>query len=151
MCRFVLYLGPSLPLADLLTRPEHSLIHQSFHSHERVEPLNGDGFGVAWFCPNHGQEPAVFRSVTPAWNNRNLVELARVTESECILAHVRAASPGLPVIETNCHPFSAGPYAFMHNGVVAGFQEMRRKLLARLSDDAFSAIRGSTDSEHGAF
>jgi glutamine amidotransferase len=36
----------------------------------------------------------------------------------------------------------------MHNGVIGGFQSIRRKLVSSLSDEAFQAISGSTDSEH---
>ncbi|MEM9490023.1 MAG: class II glutamine amidotransferase, partial [Myxococcota bacterium] len=115
MCRFVIYLGPPIPLSHLTTLPTHSLIHQSYKAREREEPLNGDGFGVAWYAPELSPEPALFRDVTPAWNNENLRCLAQVTRSRTILAHVRAATQG-SVLQTNCHPFSAGPLAFMHNG-----------------------------------
>jgi len=147
MCRFALYLGSPIALDTLITKPMNSIIHQSFHSHERKEPLNGDGFGVAWYVPELSPKPAVFRSITPAWNNANLASLARVTVSECILAHVRAASPGLPVTETNCHPFSHGRYAFMHNGAIGGFERVRRPLLQSLTDEAFPVVQGTTDSE----
>jgi predicted glutamine amidotransferase len=148
MCRFVLYLGEPLTLDLLTTRPAHSLIQQSAHARERPEPLNGDGFGIAWYANRYGPEPALFRSTTPAWNNSNLRELARVTESGCILAHVRAATPPLPVTELNCHPFKSGPVTLMHNGFLPGFSRLRRDLLADLSDEAFLSVKGSTDSEH---
>lgn len=148
MCRFTLYLGQPIRLDQLITEPVNSLIHQSFQSQEREEPLNGDGFGVAWYAPDVGPQPAVFRSVSPAWSNRNLLEVARVTRSPCVLAHVRAATPGSAVAETNCHPFVHGNLAFMHNGTLGGFARARRALLERLSDDAFQAIEGTTDSEH---
>ncbi|MCC7258321.1 MAG: class II glutamine amidotransferase [Gammaproteobacteria bacterium] len=147
MCRFTFYKGKPLSLSALLTVPEHSLIHQSFHALERDEPLNGDGFGVAWYSEGH-DEPALFRSVTPAWSNQNLRELARVTASPCVLAHVRAATQGLQVGEPNCHPFRRGRLAFMHNGDIGGFAAIRRALLDSLSDAAFESIRGTTDSEH---
>src|SRR3954471_19482598 len=92
MCRFVLYLGPRARLSSLIVDPGHSLIRQSVHSREREEPLNGDGFGVGWYARDLAPEPAVFRSITPAWNNRNLQNLARVVASDCVLAHVRAAT-----------------------------------------------------------
>lgn len=147
MCRFVYYQGLPIALADLLTRPEHSLIHQSFHSHERDEPLNGDGFGVAWFVAGDPL-PGLFRSISPAWNNPNLLEVARVTRSARILAHVRAATGGLEVSEGNCHPFRMGGLTFMHNGDLGGFGVFRRRLLAGLTERSFRAIRGNTDSEH---
>ena len=46
MCRFVAYLGQEITLSSLVTEPDHSLIHQSYDSNERSEPLNGDGSGV---------------------------------------------------------------------------------------------------------
>lgn len=148
MCRFVLYHGAPITLASLVTDPAHSIIRQSVHADETDEPLNGDGFGLAWYAPALSPHPGLFRSVTPAWSNQNLADLARVTQSHCVLAHVRAATSGLPVSEINCHPFTHGPYAFMHNGDVARFLQIKRRLLADLSDPAFAAIKGSTDSEH---
>jgi predicted glutamine amidotransferase len=148
MCRFVFYHGPALRMSSLLTEPTHSLIRQSFASEDRSEPLNGDGFGVAWYVPDLEAEPALFRMITPAWNDRNLANLARVVKSGTILAHVRAATQVRAVAEANCHPFCSGSFAFMHNGDVGGFPRFRRELLAGLSDRAFEAIEGSTDSEH---
>jgi len=152
MCRFAVYLGAEIRMGSLITEPVNSIINQSFHSQEREEPLNGDGFGIAWYpspAPTEDREmPAVFKSTTPAWSNRNLREVARVTRTSCMLAHVRAATPGLPVIDLNCHPFVAGRLTFMHNGSLGGFSSLRRLLLAGLSDEAFGAIEGSTDSEH---
>ena len=147
MCRFTFYLGAPIRLGSLITEPTHSLIKQSFDSKERSEPLNGDGFGVAWYANNH-DEAAVFRSITPAWNNGNLEDLSRVTTSGCVVAHVRAATQGLGVTEFNCHPFKSGNLTFCHNGDIGGFEKIRRPLVNLLSDEAFSSIKGSTDSEH---
>lgn len=148
MCRFTLYLGPPIKLSSLLLDPAHSLIRQSIHSNEREEPLNGDGFGVGWYTRELSGHPAVFRSITPAWNNRNLRNLARVITSSCILAHVRAATLWSGVNEANCHPFRYGKYLFMHNGDIGNFVKIRRKLLDGVCDEAFGNVYGSTDSEH---
>ncbi|MBX3464365.1 MAG: class II glutamine amidotransferase [Planctomycetes bacterium] len=148
MCRFTLYLGPPIRLSSLVVEPEHSIITQSFRSRSQEEPLNGDGFGIAWYAPELSQEPALFRSVTPAWNNTNLLDLARVVQSPLILAHVRAATKLGGPSEANCHPFRSGRFAFMHNGHLGEFQRLRRPLLQTLGDAAFAGIHGSTDSEH---
>jgi glutamine amidotransferase len=148
MCRFTHYLGPPIRLSSLLVEPTHSLIRQSTHSREREEPLNGDGFGIGWYVPELSEEPAVFRSITPAWNNRNLINLSRVVASPCIMAHVRAATQASGVNEANCHPFRFGRYLFMHNGDVGNFARVRRKLLESVCDEAFGNVYGSTDSEH---
>jgi len=147
MCRFVLYRGPELTLDMLTTRPIHSIVKQSTHAELREEPLNGDGFGIAWYAKGHKQAVR-FRSITPAWSNQNLQHIARVTASSTILAHVRAASPGLPVVETNCHPFVFEHYSFMHNGYIPYFSQIKRALQAMLSTAAYDMILGSTDSEH---
>ncbi len=148
MCRFAMYLGPEVTLSALFVEPSHSLIRQSTHAREREEPVNGDGFGVAWYAPAFSDEPAVFKSISPAWNDHNLLELSRVTASGCVLAHVRAATLSLEVSRSNCHPFVEGPYAFMHNGTIGGFRQIRRAMLGVMSDEAFASIRGTTDSEH---
>ncbi len=147
MCRFALYLGEEITLSALVTEPAYSILHQSFHSHEREEPLNGDGFGIAWYPPA-GDEPAILKEVHPAWNSRNLRSVARVTRSHCLLAHVRAASPGLPVTQLNCHPFSSGRLTFMHNGTVGGFLGLKHRLVKELDESTFLELEGSTDSEH---
>jgi len=148
MCRLMLYLGPETRLSSLIVEPRHSLIRQSVHSEEREEPLNGDGFGIGWYASEHSLEPAVFRSITPAWNNRNLHNLARVVASDCVLAHVRAATQSSGVNEANCHPFRWREYLCMHNGDVGDFRLVRRRLLASVCDEAFGNVYGSTDSEH---
>jgi len=148
MCRLMLYLGPETRLSSLIIEPTHSLIRQSTHSREREEPLNGDGFGIGWYAADHATDPAVFRSITPAWNNRNLQNLARVVASDCVLAHVRAATQSSGVNEANCHPFRWRQYLCMHNGDVGDFRLVRRNLLASVCDEAFGNVYGSTDSEH---
>lgn len=69
----------------LVTEPSHSIIHQSYKAQEREEPLNGDGFGVAWYTPALQEDPTIFKDVSPAWSNQNLLELAPVIESDCLL------------------------------------------------------------------
>jgi len=148
MCRFALYSGPPITLDLLTTEPTHSIIRQSYQSRLREVPLNGDGFGVAWYVPEVSPQPAQFRSIQPAWNNVNLKHVARVSRSDMILAHVRAATEGLGISESNCHPFVAGPYSFMHNGAVSGFLRFKRRLRESLSDESYMGIHGTTDSEH---
>ena len=100
-------------------------------------PLNADGFGIGWYS-KHG--PAIFRSVTPAWNNRNLRELCGTVESTCVMSHVRAASPGGVVSEENCHPFRFGPLLFQHNGHVEGWSRVKRRVMAELRDDIYDWV-----------
>jgi len=53
MCRFLIYKGAEpIRLSNLLTKPQHSIINQSFDSRLRLDrrrPINGDGFGLAYY------------------------------------------------------------------------------------------------------
>lgn len=148
MCRFLAYAGAPVLLADLLYRPANSLIMQSYRARERAEPLNGDGFGAGWYVPEIDPSPCVQRSVTPAWSNRNLQNLAAKTRASCLFAHVRAATPGMAVTEANVHPFAYDRFMWMHNGSVADFHQIKRRLRESLKDEFYDMIQGTTDSEH---
>lgn len=148
MCRFLAYAGTPLLLSDLLYRPINSLIMQSYQAKERPEPLNGDGFGVGWYVPEIDPSPCVQRSVSPAWSNRNLQNLAAKISAAHVFAHVRAASPGMMVMEANVHPFAYDRFMWMHNGAVADFHKIRRHLRESLRDEFYNMITGTTDSEH---
>ncbi|MGB8650619.1 MAG: class II glutamine amidotransferase [Mycobacteriales bacterium] len=144
MCRWLAYTGSPVLLDELIYKPEHSLVMQSMHSRLGVEATNGDGFGVGWYG---GQPtPGLFRSTEPAWNDRNLRDLAAHISSPCVFAHIRA-STGSPVQLTNCHPFRRGRWLWMHNGLISGFPEVKRDLAMTVDPSLFPEIEGSTDSE----
>jgi glutamine amidotransferase len=147
MCRLLAYLGQPILMDKFLYEPENSMIKQSFNAKEIEEPLNGDGFGLGWFVPEIDKDPAVFVSVYPAWNNRNLRYLAPKIRSNCLVAHVRAASVG-DVSESNCHPFHYKNYLMAHNGGVENFERIKRPIKTLLSDDLYLWVKGQTDSEH---
>ncbi|GGN79955.1 class II glutamine amidotransferase [Nocardia rhizosphaerihabitans] len=144
MCRWMAYSGEPILAEDLLFRPEHSLIDQSLHSRLGATTTNGDGFGVGWY--GIGAEPAVYKSIEPAWNDRNLREIAGQVRTPMLLAHVRA-STGTAVQRSNCHPFRHGRWLWVHNGALRGFHETRRDLLAAVEPALFAEIEGSTDTE----
>ncbi|KAH8100665.1 N-terminal nucleophile aminohydrolase [Cristinia sonorae] len=154
MCRFVIYKGTQpVQLSHLLTRPCHSIINQAFDSRLRLDrrrPINGDGFGVGWYDCTYdeelGHQPCIFTSVTPAWNNVNLVRLTEKIKSPLVFAHVRATTAGSLSLD-NCHPWQFGKIMFMHNGGIAEFPRIKRKLQAKLSDELFNFVSGNTDSQ----
>lgn len=150
MCRFMIYKGREAQiLSDLLTKPAHSIINQSFDSRLRLDmrnPINGDGFGVGYYSSNSKHHPCIFKAITPAWNNVNLNNLSMCTESDLVFAHVRASTQGV-LSETNCHPFSCGRIMFMHNGGILAFDHLKKKLINHIDDKFFLLIQGSTDSE----
>ncbi|HEU5037391.1 MAG TPA: class II glutamine amidotransferase [Nocardioides sp.] len=144
MCRWLAYSGSPVNLEELLFKPRNSLVMQSKHSELGATAVNGDGFGVGWYA--EGDRPGVYRSTEPAWNDRNLRELAGLARSRRVFAHVRA-STGSAVQQTNCHPFRHGRWLWMHNGLVAGFPSIKRELAMAVDPALFPEIEGSTDSE----
>jgi len=146
MCRWLAYSGSPILLEELLYRPHHSLIDQSLHSRLGVETTNGDGFGIGWYEPSQSRQPALFRSIQPAWSDQNLRELAHSVASPLFLAHIRA-STGTPVQQTNCHPFRFDRWMWLHNGAIRDFAALRRDLLLAVDPQLFPSIAGSTDSE----
>ena len=132
MCRWMAWSGQPVLIDELLFKPQHGLIEQSLHSRMGVETTNGDGFGLGWYG-TATPEPALYHSVAPAWGDVNLRELAAHVESHLFLAHVRATT-GTPIQQTNCHPFRHGRWLMVHNGVIAGYEQV-------------PGILGSTDSE----
>lgn len=138
------WLGQPVLIEELLFNTQHGIVDQSLHARMGAEPTNGDGFGLGWY--GSGEGPAVYRSISPAWSDSNLRELAAHTESPLFLTHVRAAI-GSPVQETNCHPFRRGRWLFVHNGYIADFHLLRRDLMLAVDADLFAEIHGSTDTE----
>jgi glutamine amidotransferase len=138
------YTGNPVFLEDLLFTPEHNLIDQSMSARGSQSPTNADGFGVGWYGKR--EQPGMFRSIRPAWNDANLRDLAAQIESPHFLAHVRASSSG-SVQESNCHPFRHGRWLFVHNGEIASFPKLRRALALMVNPELFCEIQGTTDSE----
>jgi predicted glutamine amidotransferase len=144
MCRWLAYSGSPIPLEGVLLKRDRSLIDQSLHSRLGATTTNGDGFGVGWY--DGGNQPRLYRSTHPAWNDRNLRELAAGIRSGLFLAHIRA-STGTAIQETNTHPFRHGNWLWMHNGLIRDFPRMRRELVLAVDDSLFTSIEGTTDSE----
>jgi gamma-glutamyl hercynylcysteine S-oxide hydrolase len=121
MCRHLAYLGPPVPLSRLLFDAPHSLAHQSWAPRDMRGggTINADGFGVGWYA---GDGPPVrYRRAVPIWSDTTLPPLAATVTAGAVLAAVRSATTGMPVVETAAAPFGDGPWLFSHNGVVAGW------------------------------
>jgi ergothioneine biosynthesis protein EgtC len=147
MCRFVAYIGEKpILIGELLVKPGNSLIKQSKNATKDQYKVNADGFGMAWYDFKIINNPAVFRSIQPAWNDSNLIDLAKIIESKCFIGHIRSSTIG-DITKSNCHPFCYKDYTMVHNGAIDGFDNIRRSLMAELSDELFLEIKGNTDSE----
>jgi len=150
MCRLVAYLGADeTTLSSLVLEPKHSLLVQSYAPREMMSGVvNADGFGVGWYAPWSGDEPAVYRSVSPLWADRSFAGMAGKIRSSAVFAAVRSATPGLPAEESGVPPFASARFAFMHNGAIEGFRHgPMRRLRDSLGDEAYEGLLGVTDSE----
>jgi predicted glutamine amidotransferase len=145
MCRWLAYSGDPIPIEWLVFQPMYSLIDQSLHSRMGATTTNGDGFGIGWY-DGVREPPGLYRSVHPAWNDRNLREVAAHVSSPLFFAHIRAAT-GTAVQETNTHPFRHGRWLFMHNGMVREFPRVRRDLMLAIDPELIPELEGSADSE----
>lgn len=144
MCRWVAYFGNPIRPEVLLYETQHSLVEQSRRDRLAGGYPNADGFGLGWY--GERDVPGLYRSIQPAWGDRNLQELAAQITSPVFLAHIRAAT-GTPIEQTNCHPFRHGRWLFMHNGFIDDYRRLRRDLLLAVDPALFAEIEGTTDSE----
>lgn len=144
MCRFLAYLGDPVLMETLLVAPSHSLVHQSLNAAEAKQRTNGDGFGLGWY--GERPEPGLYRDLRPAWSDENLRSITAQVRSRLFFAHVRAATD-TATSRANCHPFAHGPHLFMHNGQVAGWNAVRRRVEGMIPDALYERRTGTTDSE----
>ena len=144
MCRWAAHTGREIRLDEVVSRPSHSLVHQSLHAKACLTKINGDGFGLGWYGDRDA--PGTYRDTTPAWADDNLRSLCGQLRAKTFFAHVRAATSGAAA-RSNCHPFNVGPWLFMHNGQIGGFEKVRRVVEGMIPDRFQGERRGATDSE----
>ena len=147
MCRHLAYLGPPRDLATLVLDPPHSLLRQSYAPADMRGggTVNADGFGAGWY-PDGATTPIRYRRAVPMWTDASFAALARDMHSGAVLAAVRSATVGMPVVETACAPFGAGRWLFSHNGKVAGWPHSMATLAARLPVTDLLTLEAPTDS-----
>jgi glutamine amidotransferase len=145
VCRHLGYLGPAMPVAALVLEPPHSLLRQSWAPADMRAggTINADGFGVGWFA---GGAPVVYRRSTPMWTDTALPSLLQPVRSTAVLAAVRSATIGMPIVETASAPFTDGQWLFSHNGVVRGWPAAVEPLAARLPVLDLMTLDAPTDA-----
>jgi glutamine amidotransferase len=152
MCRVLGYLGPSLVLEDLLTKPANSLINQSFDPEQHhLLQLAGTGVAVWERGAPHEGEPLLYKSAHPSFWDRNLQQLCRKVRGDSVLAHIRAASytGSSSINDDNCHPFLYPGFrlALAHNGGLPGWREMLNDIVGASRPEIVKHLTGSTDTE----
>ncbi len=147
MCRHVAYMGPELPLSELLFAAPHALALQASSPEELIYArVNADGFGFGWY--GEGDQPVVYRRADPIWQDPNLRQLARNLYADLWLASVRSATPGFSGDVVNVQPFAFGDLLFSHNGFIEDFRPaIRRQIQNIMEPDVEAEIFGTTDSE----
>ena len=125
MCRHFSYLGPPVPLAELVLDPPRSLLVQSYAPIDMRGggSVNVDGFGVGWFGGQPDGAARRYRRAVPIWHDANFAELARDTVATGVLAAVRNGSDGMPIGAAAVAPFTDGRWLFSLNGVIAGWPD----------------------------
>ncbi len=147
MCRHLAYLGSPADLATLLCAPPHSLLRQSFAPVDMRGggTINADGFGAGWYPPDGGP-PVRYRRAVPMWTDASFADLAPTVRSGAVLAAVRSATVGMPVVETACAPFRFDRWLFSHNGVVRDWPGSVAAPAGRLPVTDLLTLDAPTDS-----
>jgi gamma-glutamyl hercynylcysteine S-oxide hydrolase len=147
MCRHIAYLGEPTGLAELLLTPAHSLLRQSWAPRDMRGggTVNADGFGIGWYTGS-SPEPALLRRAVPMWTDTALPRLAAEISSGAVLAAVRSATVGMPVVETAAAPFAWDRWLFSHNGVVRGWPSSITGIASTLPVEALLTLDAPTDA-----
>ncbi|MFD4230821.1 MULTISPECIES: ergothioneine biosynthesis protein EgtC [unclassified Streptomyces] len=146
MCRHIAYLGPPVALGELLTRPPHALVRQSWEPRrQKYGTVNADGFGVGWYADGD-PVPGRYRRQGPIWADQSFDDLARVVRSTALLAAVRDATERDADGEAAAAPFAAGRLLFSHNGAVKGWPGSLAPLAATLPPAELLALAARCDS-----
>ncbi|OKJ94513.1 hypothetical protein AMK26_32305 [Streptomyces sp. CB03234] len=158
MCRHIAYVGPAVPLGEVLVEPPHALYRQSWEPRrQRYGTVNADGFGVGWYADGagvgdrHGDGerdpvPARYRRAGPIWADLSFADLARVVRTGALLAAVRDATLSGADAEAAAAPYAAGPWLFSHNGAVKGWPGSLGRLAARLPAEEVLSLEARNDS-----
>ncbi|MBJ7609163.1 MAG: class II glutamine amidotransferase [Candidatus Dormibacteraeota bacterium] len=140
MCRLLGWAGAEpVPVATALGDDDLAAFTALSRQH-------ADGWGMAWWGADAARRegaPSVARSTTCAADDPRFNELATGVAADAGFAHLRWATPGLPVVTANTHPFTHGRLAFAHNGAIHPQPRLDELLPAGWR----SQMGGTTDSE----
>lgn len=114
---------------------------------------------MAWYTPTRSTfsppssysplQPALYKSIQPPLHDANFRSICANTDSKVLLAHIRAAT-STAITPTNNHPFAFGIHTIMHNGYIASFSRVKRRMCEAMCQEAYAHIQGGTDTEHFA-
>jgi predicted glutamine amidotransferase len=113
---------------------------ESFVAFAQLAHIHADGWGLA---STDGEGIALERSTSNASSDPAFATIATEVVARGAIAHLRWASPGLPVELRNAHPFRYDGTAMAHNGGIYPFDRIDELV----PDDWRSRLTGTTDSE----
>ncbi|BDA75403.1 hypothetical protein CAL7716_095690 [Calothrix sp. PCC 7716] len=141
------YGSKSAELKVLSAENSSTLSTQQRHLPQVGAAAHGSGSSV--LSTDKDLEPFTYKSIIPIWNDTNLESISRYVESNNILAYVRSATSGQALDMSNAQPFKYKNLSFIHNGRVEKFKKtLYRPMRKNLTDEIYSWIGGTTDSEH---
>lgn len=152
MCRVLAYIGPEIPLEDLLLTPSNSLVNQALDP-ERYPDLHLAGWGFGAWSEHllEPENPFVYRRPMAAFYDDNATRIIPSLQVSTMLGHVRAAAydSSAVIVDENCHPFSFDetPWILAQNGDLPGWMLLQRELLKHCEDRYLKQMRGTTDTE----
>lgn len=146
MCRHLGYLGEPCSPAQAMFGAPHSLLVQSYAP---ADPrgggtVNADGFGLGWFGAD--ERPVCYRRPSAIWTDDAAPRLAETVAAAAFVGAARSATPGMPVTEAACAPFTGEQFLFSHNGVVRGWPGSMAGLAAKLPVTDLLTLRAPTDA-----
>jgi predicted glutamine amidotransferase len=138
MCRLLGYCAADrVSLAGLLGK-------EGLAEFTALSGIHSDGWGMAWYdAADADAVPVIEKSVRRAGAEARFTDLACGPLGGLGMVHLRWATPGLPVLDCNTHPFQFGPYVLAHNGAI----HPQDRLPAMLAPEWEDLVGGTTDSE----
>ncbi|MCD9197761.1 class II glutamine amidotransferase [Aeromicrobium wangtongii] len=146
------YIGPEIPVENLLLKPENSLVNQTLdpERHPQLQ-LAGWGFGIWSEHLLKTDEPLLYHRPMAAFYDDNVAGIVPSLQASTLLAHVRAADYNSAAVlaDENCHPFSyqGTPWMIAQNGDLPNWKLLQRELLQHCKDEFLKQMRGTTDTE----
>jgi predicted glutamine amidotransferase len=134
MCRVLGYGSRShASVAELIGEP-------GLREFTALSAAHGDGWGMA---ARNGGDLQISKAPRRASDDPDYERLAHSPIGDLGLVHLRWATPGLPVLDRNSHPFRYGDFAMAHNGAI----HPQDRLPQMLPPQWEQRLSGSTDSE----
>lgn len=132
-----------MAFVTLEDRVPNDLFHPGeLDAFRRLSTLHADGWGYA-IAPDETTAIDLYKSTQRAIDDEAFLTLTTSKSARAGLIHLRWASAGMEIEESNTHPFVNGEWAFAHNGSIPESE----RLLSLLDVKHQTLRSGTTDSE----